>query len=236
MSTIDSQVEAVIAEDAAARNAAVQTLLGQGYTFHGGQLWKPPIGEKANFSLMDDLRQQLADVSAERDRFSRMYDSAVGALCAIGEALGVDEDDQSTDASIEAVDWLKISINDLKLRLNASEARNAKARELLSFVVDSGGFSYATVAKDIRAFLAQSVPATKPSTTSNLPDGSLTDEGTKSPATDEQGADVVRETLQPENQRVTPARVKCCMACGEHHEGMDGLPCPNMTPYSRVMS
>lgn len=40
------------------------------------------------------------------------------------------------------------------------QAELTKARELLTFVVNSGGFSYKTVAKEIRAFLSnQSAPA-----------------------------------------------------------------------------
>jgi hypothetical protein len=47
------------------------------------------------------------------------------------------------------------------------------------------------------------------------------------------GEPIVRDSLLKENQRITPARFKC-LACGEYHEGMGGLPCPNMTPYSQV--
>ena len=39
--------------------------------------------------------------------------------------------------------------------------------------------------------------------------------------------------LRPENQRITPVRFKC-LACGEYHEGSGNLPCPSMSPYSRI--
>ena len=42
-----------------------------------------------------------------------------------------------------------------------------------------------------------------------------------------------RTSLHPENQRITPAPFKC-LACGEYHEGSGNLPCPNMSPYSRI--
>ncbi|WP_122593203.1 hypothetical protein [Pseudomonas viridiflava] len=61
---------AIIASDPRLMNAessAERTLRNMGYTDNGGELWKPPIGEKPNFSLIDALRQQLADVSNERD-------------------------------------------------------------------------------------------------------------------------------------------------------------------------
>lgn len=49
----------------------------------------------------------------------------------------------------------------------------------------------------------------------------------------EGGGDVARLALRPENQRITPARFKC-LACGEYHEGSGNLPCPSMSPYSRI--
>ncbi|MBV1814475.1 hypothetical protein KTT58_17155 [Pseudomonas viridiflava] len=61
---------AIIASDPRlmkAESSAERTLRNLGYTDNGGELWKPPIGEKPNFSLIDALRQQLADVSNERD-------------------------------------------------------------------------------------------------------------------------------------------------------------------------
>ncbi|SCW91981.1 hypothetical protein [Pseudomonas sp. NFACC05-1] len=51
---------------------------------------------------------------------------------------------------------------DLRERVDALQAELTKARELLEFVVNSGGFSYVTIWKDIRTFLAhQSAPAAK---------------------------------------------------------------------------
>lgn len=49
----------------------------------------------------------------------------------------------------------------------------------------------------------------------------------------EGGGDAARIALRPENQRITPARFKC-LACGEYHEGSGNLPCPSMSPYSRI--
>lgn len=49
----------------------------------------------------------------------------------------------------------------------------------------------------------------------------------------EGGGDAARLALRPENQRITPARFKC-LACGEYHEGSGNLPCPSMSPYSRI--
>jgi hypothetical protein len=43
------------------------------------------------------------------------------------------------------------------------------------------------------------------------------------------------ESLRAENQRITPVRSQC-LACGGYHEGLSGLPCPKMSPYSRVAS
>jgi hypothetical protein len=47
------------------------------------------------------------------------------------------------------------------------------------------------------------------------------------------GLRTIGESLLKENQRLKHPHFKC-LACGEFHEGMIGLPCPNMTPYSEV--
>lgn len=59
-----------------AESSAERTLRNLGYTDSGGELWKPPIGEKPNFSLLDALRQQLADISNERDGFRAQVEEA----------------------------------------------------------------------------------------------------------------------------------------------------------------
>lgn len=40
--------------------AAILTLQGKGYTYHGGQLWKPPIGNKPDFDLLDAAQATVA--------------------------------------------------------------------------------------------------------------------------------------------------------------------------------
>lgn len=39
--------------------AAIATLTAMGYAYNGGQRWKPPIGQKPDFDLIDQLRTQL---------------------------------------------------------------------------------------------------------------------------------------------------------------------------------
>lgn len=65
-------------------------------------------------------RAHVTRLQAERDRFSRIYDSASGALCVIGEALGVDEEDQSTSASLEAITQLKTDVELLNQQYEAA--------------------------------------------------------------------------------------------------------------------
>ena len=82
----------------------------------------------------DELRQQLADVSNERDSCREIADN--NAKCA----------------------------GELTAKLNASEARNSEARELLKASVDqwncADGPSLSEINGRIRAYLAQSKPAT----------------------------------------------------------------------------
>ena len=41
--------------------AAILTLQGKGYTYHGGQLWKPPIGKKPDFDLLDAAQATIVE-------------------------------------------------------------------------------------------------------------------------------------------------------------------------------
>ena len=40
-------------------SAAQKTLEGLGYTYHGGELWKPPLGRAPGFALVDRLNAKL---------------------------------------------------------------------------------------------------------------------------------------------------------------------------------
>ena len=49
--------------------AAIKTLQSLGYAYNGGQQWKPPIGTKPDFDLIDTLR-------AERDALQLRLNAA----------------------------------------------------------------------------------------------------------------------------------------------------------------
>jgi len=42
-----------------AKEAAVKTLEGNGYTYHGGELWQPPLGDPPDFDLIDEIDKYL---------------------------------------------------------------------------------------------------------------------------------------------------------------------------------
>lgn len=62
--------------------AAIRTLERLGYTHSGGELWRPPLGKRPDFDLLDakqaeierlraelaDLREQAVDAAETRDR------------------------------------------------------------------------------------------------------------------------------------------------------------------------
>ena len=55
--------------------AAVKTLPHLGYSYNGGDLWKPPLGKLLNFDLMDAVHAKNAELQAhvgkmERQRFN----------------------------------------------------------------------------------------------------------------------------------------------------------------------
>ena len=53
-----AQAATVVSEQSAYK-AAVATLEHLGYTYHGGEMWKPPLGPAPNFSLIDQLHAEI---------------------------------------------------------------------------------------------------------------------------------------------------------------------------------
>lgn len=45
--------------------AAIKTLQHLGYSYHGAEMWKPPIGKKPNFDLLDTKGARIAELEAE---------------------------------------------------------------------------------------------------------------------------------------------------------------------------
>ena len=83
-------VLALIAESARLRSAA-KTLERLGYRDNGGELWKPPLGQKPDFSLMDQLkaenealREEVAlddKLIADRDRLLNLFECPDHGQC-----------------------------------------------------------------------------------------------------------------------------------------------------------
>ena len=150
-----------------------------------------------------ELRQQLADVTNERDELSTDRDSLAfdvlqaTNLLSASEARNAElsEDMRMVVAQLECIIDTGLTSNDqfeeLEADICASVAKywarplaqSAPATKRCPFCgVSDGDACDSTYPHPMAA------PATNTSATSHLPDGPLTDEGTKSPATDEQGA------------------------------------------------
>ncbi|MFY0199465.1 ead/Ea22-like family protein [Klebsiella variicola] len=54
--------------------SAKRTLESLGYRDNGGELWRPPIGPKPNFSLMDSYRQRIAELESFRTAYMEWSD------------------------------------------------------------------------------------------------------------------------------------------------------------------
>ena len=48
--------------------SAERTLINLGYSYKGGELWKPPVGKAPNFSLIDRLNKRIEDLDFERKK------------------------------------------------------------------------------------------------------------------------------------------------------------------------
>lgn len=69
------------------QRSAVTTLIHLGYTDKGGEQWKPPLGKKPDFDLIDSLRTENEKLKAQlADEV--MYGYA-GALYQMAEKLGI---------------------------------------------------------------------------------------------------------------------------------------------------
>lgn len=47
--------------------AAISTLTNLGYTYHGAELWKPPVVEMPDFGLVDMQRAEIEKLKQQRD-------------------------------------------------------------------------------------------------------------------------------------------------------------------------
>jgi len=111
-------------------------------------------------------------------------------------------------------------LDDLQLRLNASEARSSHLAELVR-----------KIQVRLEAYIGDEAEMSMDSMRLMLAYANEALFYQCAPATDEQGAELAREALRTEKQRVVPVRFNC-LACGGYHEGNANLPCPKMTPYS----
>jgi hypothetical protein len=70
--------------------AAIATLKALGYTHNGGTHWKPPVGQKPDFDLIDSLRAQLDNTEQSRRSFfdlSQDLEKRLGKVTAFVQSL-----------------------------------------------------------------------------------------------------------------------------------------------------
>ena len=60
--------------------AAASTLKALGYTYNGGQLWRPPLGKKPDFSLIDRLNATIARQCEELARYQQGHTNLIAKL------------------------------------------------------------------------------------------------------------------------------------------------------------
>jgi len=192
----EQAVTDVIAEDVAAREANVYTasyIPYEGLSLNGACA-KHDGQEFVGKSDYDELRQQLADTEASLKASRELSEAGLRNEQRLNKQLA----DVSNERDGLRESWmseqkfrceLQQEIGSLKDRLNASEARNAEASELLERVYDQGDTD-GLIGEDIANYFAQSAPATKPNLVEC--DACPTSSGCvntcmKAPATDAQG-------------------------------------------------
>ena len=65
--TVEEVALGLLAENERLQSAA-RTLGNLRYTDNGAELWKPPLGEKPDFKLVDQLRAEVGSLTREADR------------------------------------------------------------------------------------------------------------------------------------------------------------------------
>jgi len=48
------------------KKAAVKTLQGKGYTYHGGMEWAPPLGRTPDLSLLDKMQAEIDQLKRDK--------------------------------------------------------------------------------------------------------------------------------------------------------------------------
>ncbi len=133
------------------------------YRHPSGEPW-PRTYKDRQYGMTDWIETELVDrahVTRLQAEVERLKEVAIARKDELTKLCTERNDLQSelTSANADKAAYGKNAV-DLRLRVDALQAELTKARELLDFVVTSGGFSYATVAKDIREFLSNhSAPA-----------------------------------------------------------------------------
>lgn len=90
-------------------NSAIRTLEFLGYTYQGGDLWKPPTRNTLNFDLIDSLQKRLDAVKKDAARYRWLredcgiveYKSAFGSIGSGMLPCG-DELDAAIDTAMQA--------------------------------------------------------------------------------------------------------------------------------------
>jgi hypothetical protein len=69
--------------------AALRTLIGMGYSYNSGQLWKPPLGKSPDFNLIDSLRARIAEL--ERYKMSIWPSEETLIAAGLGYPIGKEQ-------------------------------------------------------------------------------------------------------------------------------------------------
>lgn len=90
---------ALIAENERMQSAG-KTLEHIGYTDNGGELWKPPLGTKPDFDLIDELRTENDALLKDAERYRAIRDEIPHGD--LGKAIVSVNDAAEYDAAIDA--------------------------------------------------------------------------------------------------------------------------------------
>lgn len=106
----------VISEQPAYK-AAIATLEHLGYTYHGGEMWKPPLGPAPNFSLIDQLHAEIDALKEQLGSYPAQIVDSDKILSDICDLFKIGEDARTRSAIMTNIE----NINDFADKLHAIE-------------------------------------------------------------------------------------------------------------------
>ena len=115
--TVTPLCAAPVVSEQSAYKAAIATLEHLGYTYHGGEMWKPPLGPAPNFSLIDQLHAEIDALKEQLGSYPAQIVDSDKILSDMCDLFKIGEDARTRSAIMTNIE----NVNDFADKLHAIE-------------------------------------------------------------------------------------------------------------------